>query len=47
MTYTFNDAVSVLGSVYVPYGRPPEGGVVRSEYGSAPLSGLLQVRVYF
>ena len=47
MTYTFNDAVSVLGSVYVPYGRPPEGGVLRSEYGAAPLSGLLQVRVYF
>jgi hypothetical protein len=47
MTYTFNDAVSLLGSVYVPYGRPPEGGVLRSEYGAAPLSGLLQLRVYF
>jgi hypothetical protein len=47
MTYTFNDAVSLLGSVYVPYGQPPEGGVLRSEYGAAPLSGLLQLRVYF
>jgi hypothetical protein len=47
MTYTFNDAVSVLGAVYVPYGRPPAGGVLRSEYGAAPLSGLLQLRVYF
>jgi hypothetical protein len=47
MTYTFNDAVSLLGSIYVPYGRPPEGGVLRSEYGAAPLSGLLQLRVYF
>jgi hypothetical protein len=47
MTYTFSDAVSVLGAVYVPYGRPPEGGVLRSEYGAAPLSGLLQLRVYF
>lgn len=47
MTYTFSDAVSLLGSVYVPYGRPPEGGVLRSEYGAAPLSGLLQLRVYF
>jgi len=47
MTYTFNDAVSLLGTVYVPYGRPPEGGVLRSEYGAAPLSGLLQLRWYF
>ena len=47
MTYTFNDAVSLLGAVYVPYGRPPEGGVLRSEYGAAPLSALLQVRWYF
>jgi len=47
LTYTFNDAVSLLGTVYVPYGRPPEGGQLRSEYGAAPLSGLLQLRVYF
>jgi hypothetical protein len=47
MTYTFNDAVSLLGSVYVPYGRPPQGRVLRSEYGAAPLSGLLQLRIYF
>jgi hypothetical protein len=47
MAYTFNDAVSVLGSVYVPYGRPPQGGVLRSEYGAAPLSALLQLRWYF
>jgi hypothetical protein len=47
MTYTFNDAVSVLGAVYVPYGPPPQSGVLRSEYGATPLSGLLQVRVYF
>lgn len=47
MAYTFNDAVSLLASVYAPYGRPPEGGVLRSEYGAAPLSGLLQLRVYF
>ena len=47
MTYTFNDAVSLLGSIYVPYGRPPRGGVLRSEYGAAPLSALLQLRVYF
>ena len=32
---------------YGPYGRPPEDGVLRSEYGAAPLSGLLQLRLYF
>ena len=47
LTYTFNDAVSLLGSVYVPYGEAPEGRLVRSEYGAAPLSGLLQWRLYF
>jgi hypothetical protein len=47
MTYTWNDAVSLLGTVYAPYGRPPAGKVIRSEYGAAPLSGLLQLRWYF
>jgi len=32
---------------YGPYGRPPEDGVLRSEYGAARLSGLLQLRLYF
>ena len=47
LTYTFNDAASLLGTVYVPYGQPPDGGLLRSEYGAAPLSGLLQLRLYF
>ena len=47
MTYTFNDTVSLLGSAYFPYGRPPEAGVLRSEYGAAPVSWLLQLRLYF
>ena len=47
LTDTFSDAVSLLATLYVPYGRPPEDGVLRSEYGAAPLSGLLQLRVYF
>jgi hypothetical protein len=46
-TYTFNDAVSLLGSVYVPYGRPPSGGQLHSEYGAAPVSALLQLRFYY
>jgi hypothetical protein len=47
LTYTFSDAVSLLATFYLPYGRPPEDGVLRSEYGAAPLSGLLQLRLYF
>ena len=47
LTYTFTDAVSLLGSLYLPYGEAPNGGRLRSEYGAAPLSGLLQLRLYF
>ena len=39
--------ISMLGGVYLPYGRPPEGGVLHSEYGASPRSGLLQLRWYF
>lgn len=46
LTYTFSDEVSLLGTAYVPYGRRPQGGVLRSEYGAAPLSALLQLRLY-
>jgi hypothetical protein len=47
LMYTFNDDVSLLGTVYIPYGRSPDGGQLRSEYGAAPVSGLLQLRWYF
>jgi hypothetical protein len=47
LTYTFSDAVSLLATFYVPYGRPPKDGVLQSEYGAASLSGLLQLRLYF
>lgn len=46
LTYTVSDEVSLLGTTYVPYGRPPRGVLLRSEYGAASLSGLLQLRVY-
>jgi hypothetical protein len=43
---TFGDKVSLLASAYWPYGRTPQGTTVRSEYGTASRSGLLQVRIY-
>jgi hypothetical protein len=45
-TVTFGDKISLLASAYWPYGRAPQGTTVRSEYGAASRSGLLQVRVY-
>lgn len=45
-TLTLGDRVSLLSSVYVPYGRSPAGPVLRSEYGAAPLAALLQLRFY-
>ena len=32
---------------FLEHGQPPDGGLLRSEYGAAPLSGLLQLRLYF
>lgn len=46
LTFTVGDQVSLLGATYVPYGRTPRGSVLRSEYGTASLSGLLQLRLY-
>ena len=45
-TYTFSDEVSLLATLCVPYGQPPEDGVLRSEDGTAPPSGLLQLQLY-
>jgi hypothetical protein len=46
MTYTLNDDASLLGTGYLPYGRTPRGRTLRSEFGSASLSVLLQLRIY-
>lgn len=46
LTLTFGDRWSLLASAYVPYGRTAVGGVPRTAYGSAPYSGLVQIRLY-
>ena len=46
-TFTVRDNVSFDGQAYFPYGRPPVGFQLRSEYGTAPLAAFLQLRVYF
>ena len=45
-TITFGDSVSLVAAVYVPYGRAPEGRVLRSEYGAGAFSALVQARLY-
>jgi hypothetical protein len=46
VTYALSNQLSLLGSMYVPYGRAPRGLLLRSEYGASALAGLLQLRVY-
>lgn len=45
-TLTVGDRLSILATLYVPYGSPPVGGMLTSEYGAAALSGLIQLRIY-
>ncbi len=47
VTYTLSDAASIAGTVYLGYGRLPDAGVLRSEYGTTPTSALIQLRLYF
>lgn len=46
VTYTLSDRWSWLGGAYVPFGRSPLGRELRSEFGAASLSALLQLRIY-
>jgi hypothetical protein len=46
VTWTLSDRLSLLGSVYLPYGAAPEGLTLMSAYGAAALSGLVQFRLY-
>jgi hypothetical protein len=46
VTYTRSDHVSLLGTAYIPYGPGPRAQAFRSEFGTALLSVLLQLRIY-
>ena len=45
-TWTLSDRLSLLGSVYLPFGAAPLGLTLQSTYGAAATSGLLQIRIY-
>jgi hypothetical protein len=46
LTWTFSDRLSLLGSVYLPFGEAPMGLTLQSTYGAAATSGLIQFRIY-
>ncbi|MDD9946247.1 MAG: hypothetical protein OXU20_34705 [Myxococcales bacterium] len=46
LTYLYSDTVTLIASGYLPWGKPPLSGRLRSEYGTGGISGLLQVRIY-
>ena len=46
ITVTLSDRLSVYGVSYLPYGASPRGIVLKSEYGTASISGFAQLRVY-
>ncbi len=47
VTWTFSDNVTFTAYMYLPYGKVPKGGEMRSEYGAVPVSGLVQMGFYF
>ncbi len=46
-TWSFSDNVSLLASAYFPYGALPDGMALKSEYGAAPASTLVQINFYY
>ena len=43
----FSDNVTLIASGYVGHGAGPRNGLIRSEYGATPTSGLLQISFYY
>jgi hypothetical protein len=46
LSATFNDRWSLEATGYVPYGRPPQGPSIPSQYGATPLGLFVQLRFY-
>ena len=46
-SWIFSDNLTLTANLYLPYGAEPENGVLRSEYGGVPGSGLLQINFYY
>jgi hypothetical protein len=46
LTWTQSDVLTIVANAVVPWGTPPNAGLPRSEWGSQPITILLQARVY-
>lgn len=46
LVWTQSDLTTLSFSGFVPWGKPPEGGIPRSEWGSSPVTLFLQARFY-
>jgi hypothetical protein len=47
VTWVFSDNVTLVAKGYVGYGKDPEDGEIRSEYGATPTTGLVQISFYY
>ncbi len=46
-SWIFSDNLTLTANLYLPYGAEPENGILSSEYGGVPASGLLQINFYY
>jgi hypothetical protein len=47
LSWIFSDNVTLAGKGYIGYGKGPEDGEIRSEYGATPTTGLIQISFYY
>lgn len=47
LVWDFAENVSLIASGYAPWGRTPDRGRLRSEYGGSPASVFLQIALYY
>jgi hypothetical protein len=47
VSWIFSDNVTIAAQAYMPHGKKPEDGELRSEYGGTPASGLVQISFYY
>lgn len=47
LSWLFSDALTLAASAYAPHGEKPRAGRLRSAYGGAPRSALLQISFYY
>jgi hypothetical protein len=41
-----SDRLTVIAGAYLPWGAPPEGARLRSDYGATPAAGLVQIALF-